>query len=129
MDDSQRRGYELNYPLLPLAVDVHNGVFPLTHAFVRIEPKNVILTAIKRAEDENALIFRFYEFEGDDSEVRLTLPEPVVRAAETDLMEKEEKPLSLSNARELRVPIGHREIKSVKVVFPDAAGMTPPRRV
>ncbi len=127
---TELRAYELNYHLHSLAVGSHEGSLPSAHSFARIEPANVILTAIKKAEDDNALIFRFYEFEGKPSQARLTLPEAATQAVETNLMEKEEKPLSLQgNGSEIVTPIGAYEIKSVKVIFANAAGSTPPRRV
>jgi alpha-mannosidase len=115
---SMRRAYELNFPMLPVTAFAHNGGLPPSHSFVQVGPGNVILTVIKKAEDDDALIFRYYEFEGKPSQVRLQLPEKAIRAAETNLMEKEEHPLSLSaDGRELTVPTGPYEIKTVKVWF------------
>jgi alpha-mannosidase len=127
---TELRGYELNDRLHTFAVPAHEGSLASDHSFVRIEPGNVILTAIKKAEDDNSLIVRFYEFEGRPSHVRLTFAEYATRAVETNLMEKEEQPLRLeSGDKELEISIGAYEIKSVKVAFPHAVGATPPRRV
>lgn len=127
---TEYQGYELNYPVMPCATIPHEGLTGSSHSFVRIEPANVILTAIKRAEEDGSVVFRFYEFEGKDSQVRLTLPEAATSAVETNLMEKEERQLTLGGgAREIDVPIGHYEIKTVKVTFTNAAGLIPPRRV
>lgn len=128
--DTELRAYELNYRLHSLPTGVHKGSFPSAHSFVEIEPKNIILTAIKMAEDNDSVIFRFYEFEGRMSQVRLTLPRSGTVATQTNLMEKEEQPLSLgSNGTEVVTAIGPYEIKSVKVEFQNVAGRTPPRRV
>ena len=125
--DTELRGYELNYRLLPVTTVVHEGPLPASHSFVQIEPKNVILTAVKKAEDDNAMIFRFYEFEGKTAQVRLRLPEAATGAAQTNLMEKEEKTLSLeANGTEVSVPIGPYEIGTVKVTFKKDAGAAPP---
>ncbi|MGH9469283.1 MAG: alpha-mannosidase [Terriglobia bacterium] len=127
---TERAGYELNYPVLAFPVEPHEGSLPLSHSFVQIEPANVILTAIKKAENDNSLIFRFFEFEGKNSQVRLTLPEAATAAVETSLMEKEENSLPLApGGRLVTTPIGHYEIKSVKITFANAAGSEPPRRV
>jgi alpha-mannosidase len=124
------QGYELNYPVIPCVTIVHEGLTRPSHSFVRIAPANVILTVIKRAEDDSSVVFRFYEFEGKDSQVRLTLPEPAQSAVQTNLMEKEEQNLTLgAGGREINVPIGHYEIKTVKVSFAHAAGVIPARRV
>jgi alpha-mannosidase len=120
-------GYELNYRLLPVRTVAHEGSLPASHSFVQIEPKNVILTAVKKAEDADAVIFRFYEFEGERAQVRLRLPEAATGAVQTNLMEKEEKPLTLeANGRAVVLPIGPYEIGTVKVSFKQDAGAAPP---
>jgi alpha-mannosidase len=116
---TMRQGYELNYPLLPLEVQSHPGSWPQKRSFAAVEPANVIVTALKKAEDSDDLIFRFYEFEGKATDVKLDLPEAAASAVETNLMEKKEKPLTLpQNGRELTIPTGPYEIKTVAVSFP-----------
>ena len=125
--ETELRAFELNDRLLPVVTVVHEGSLPATHSFVQIEPKNVILTAVKKAEDDNAVIFRFYEFEGKPSQVRLRLPQAATGAVQTNLMEKEEKPLSLAaGGTEVALPIGKYEIATVKVTFKNDAGAAPP---
>jgi alpha-mannosidase len=80
-----RRAYELNFPMIPVTAFAHNGGLPPSHSFVQVGPGNVILTVIKKAEDDEALIFRYYEFEGKQSQVRLQLPQRATRAAEANL--------------------------------------------
>lgn len=124
--DTERQGYELNYRPLVFAVNAHEGVLPASHSFVTIEPANVILTAIKKAEDDNALIFRFFEFEGKAVQARLRIPRAATKAAETNLMEKEENEISLASGNEVLIPVRPYEIKSVKVFFEHSAGAAPP---
>lgn len=127
---TERRGYELNYRLLPLAMEAHEGALPASYSFAGIEPANVILTAVKKAEDDNALIFRFFEFEGKPAQTRLRLPKAAQRAAQTNLMEEEEEDLPLeSDGKAVVVSVTPYEIKSVKVWFAHVAGPTPPARV
>jgi len=125
--ETELRGYELNYRLLPVVTIAHEGPLPSMHSFAQIEPNNVILSAMKKAEDDDAVIFRFYEFEGKSSHVRLRFPEPATGAAQANLMEKEERPLSLeANGKEVSVHIGPYEIGTVKVRFKRDAGAAPP---
>ena len=111
-----RRGYELNYPLLPVVTTAHEGSLPPAHSFVQLEPENVVLTAVKKAEDDNGLIFRFYESAGQQTQVRLRLPPGASQAIETNLMENEQGELSLQGT-ELVVPVRPYEIKCLKVKF------------
>ena len=83
-----RRGYELNYKLISLPVGNHQGVLAPEHSFLQAQPDNVIVTALKKAENSEALVLRFYEWAGKDGEVKLQLPPGAESASETDLMER-----------------------------------------
>jgi alpha-mannosidase len=116
--NTMRQGYELNYPLIALIAQPHAGALPAKHAFARIEPGNVILTVMKKAEDEDGLIFRFYEFEGKPAQVKLELPQKAVSAVETNLMEKHQGAVKLAaDARSLSLQTGPYEIRTVEVSF------------
>ncbi len=112
-----RRGYELNTPLLAISAQTHTGSLPPEHSFVSIEPGNVVVTAIKKAEDDDGLIIRFYEFAGRETQVSLGLPPGATRAVETNLMEKEEKGLAIGSNARILIPARAYEIKTVKVTF------------
>jgi alpha-mannosidase len=116
--NTMRQGYELNYPLIALKTEAHAGALPAKHAFARIEPGNVILTVMKKAEDDAALIFRFYEFEGKAAQVKLELPEKAANATEANLMEKRERPIQLgADGRSLTLDAKPYEIRTVAVTF------------
>jgi alpha-mannosidase len=113
-----RRGYELNYPLLPLAAAKHQGALPAEHSFLEIAEDNAVVTAVKKAEDDNALIVRFYEWAGRKGDVHVRLPQAARGVAETDLMERPLHALALAaNRTEVAVPTGPFEIKTLKVTL------------
>ncbi len=111
-----RRGYELNYPLLAIVAQAHSGTLPPAHSFVSLEPGNVVLTAMKKAEDDDGMIIRFYESTGRETQATLRLPIGVTRAVETNLLEKEEAPLKTSGDSVVISTRPH-EIKTVKITF------------
>jgi len=111
-----RRGYELNYKLLSMPFEKHQGSLAAAHSFLQATPDNVIVTAMKKAEDENALVVRFYEWVGKDSEVTIQLPAGAESAVETDMMEKPLANLSVSNGR-VSIHTKPYEIKTIKVKF------------
>ena len=112
-----RRGYEFNYPLSAFQVEAHEGELPPQHSFVGITGDNVVLTAVKKAEDGDALLFRFYEWAGKAGNVRLRLPDGAKSAALTNLMETPEgAPLSVAN-NQVTVSVHPYEIVSVRVDF------------
>ena len=56
-----RAGYEFNYTIKAMQVFPHPGTLPAEKSFVAVAQQNVILTAVKKAEDSNGIILRFYE--------------------------------------------------------------------
>ncbi|WP_158822129.1 glycoside hydrolase family 38 C-terminal domain-containing protein [Granulicella sp. S156] len=114
-----RRGYEYNYKLQSIQVGAHTGTLPLRHSFVEVAAQNVVLTAVKKAEDNNALIFRFYEWAGKDGDVRIQIPKGATTARLANLLEQPEgSPLAIQNGDSVSVPTHPYEIVTVKVEYP-----------
>jgi alpha-mannosidase len=111
-----RRGYELNYKLVELLTGRHEGALPAEHSFVDAEPDNVIVSAVKRAEDDNALILRFYEWAGKTGDVKLQIPPGATSAADADLMERPEGSVQLQGDT-VSVPTKPYEIETIKVQY------------
>ena len=113
-----RQGYELNYPLMTQTTTQHPGTLPAEKSFFATTQDNVIITAIKKAADDDALIVRFYEWAGKKGDVVLQLPWKATQAWETNLMEVAPVPLQLdSTGNAVTVPTNPYEIKTVKVRF------------
>ena len=97
---SVRHGYDFNYPLTAMQVDAHTGTMPAEHSFVTVAPDDVVLTAIKKAEDSNALIFHMYEWAGKSGSVEIAVPKGATGAVETNLLEQAEgKALTIKEDR------------------------------
>ncbi len=114
-----RRGYELNDPLKAEQVFPHTGTLPAEHSWASIENPNVTLTAIKKAEDSDALIFRMYEWAGTPTEVKLHIPPGATAATETNLMEKPEGAALTISGDTIIVPIKPYEILTVEATYPN----------
>ena len=115
---TERAGYEFNYKLHASQVESHTGSLPAEHSYISVAPENVVLTAVKKAEDDNGLIFRVFEWAGKQSDVVFTLPKGATAATETDLMEKPiGSPLNLSGDK-VTVPIHPYEILSIRADYP-----------
>jgi alpha-mannosidase len=111
-----RQGYELNYPLLTRQMEKHDGDLKDEFSFLGVGQDNVVVTAMKRAEKEDAVIVRFYEWAGKESDVKLNLPAGADDASETDLMERPIGELSVSRGF-VSVHTKPYEIKTVRVHF------------
>ena len=113
-----RRGFEYNYPLTTVVTTAHAGSLPASHSFVSVNPENVVLTAVKKAEDAKGLIFRVYEWAGKDATVELHVPPGATSATVTNMMETAEgSPLTVTGDV-VKAPIHPYEILTVRVDYP-----------
>ncbi len=116
-----RRGYELNYKPISRQTQKHQGALPAEYSFVQIEPDNVVITALKKAEDGSSLILRFYEWAGKESDVNVHVPLTARSAEETDLMERPIGNLAIHEGS-VTVHTKPYEIKTMKIEVPTLPG-------
>ncbi|MGA8531101.1 MAG: glycoside hydrolase family 38 C-terminal domain-containing protein, partial [Acidobacteriaceae bacterium] len=112
-----RRGYEFNYKLQALQVDAHTGAMPPAYSFFSTDAPNVVVTAVKKSEDNNALIVRMYEWAGRSGELHLRVPRGVTSAELTNLMEKGEGKNLQVDGETVTVPIHPYEIVTVQLAY------------
>jgi alpha-mannosidase len=118
-----RHGYEYNYPLTAVVTTAHAGSLPAEHSFASVSPENVVLTAVKKAEDQNGLgvngiIWRVYEWAGKASTVEFHVPPGATGATVTNLMETPEGgPLTVTGDV-VKAPIKPYEILTIRVDYP-----------
>ncbi|MBN1553725.1 MAG: alpha-mannosidase [Phycisphaerae bacterium] len=118
-----RLGASFNRSLIAVATDVHTGELPAAGlSGASVKPGNVILTCLKKAEDEDALIVRLTEADGKAAAATVsldpTLLGKVAKAVEVDFLERE---LNDSTAKAtptgFNVHLPAHGIASVKVTF------------
>ena len=113
-----RHGYDFNYELQAMQLEAHEGQRPPEQSIVSVSNPNVVLTAMKKAEDNDGVIFRFYEWAGTTGEVRIKVPAGATSASVTNLMEQPESPALPVSGDQVTVPVHPFEIVSVRVDYP-----------
>lgn len=71
--DAERRAEELNFALPHILGSFHKGKLPETMCCFETDSENIIVTAVKQAEDSHAAVLRAYEADGKDTKVRMKL--------------------------------------------------------
>lgn len=94
-----QEAYALNVPLVVSAAKPAAGKLPSTHSFFQVDRPNVVIEAIKVAEDGGAIIVRLYEAAGARGPAALSTSLPVSKAWLTDLLENDLETISLKNGR------------------------------
>jgi alpha-mannosidase len=75
-----------------------------------------MITAIKKAEDDDTVVLRCVEVEGRDTEATLTTVFPIRAAQRTNIIEGNGAALSLEDDH-LSLAIGHHAIETFKLKF------------
>ena len=114
-----RHGWEYDYPLQAVVTTAHAGSLPAEHSFASVSPENVVLTAVKKAEDANGLIFRVYEWAGKETTAEFHVPPGATGATVTNLMEQPDPNAIRSRWKGdvVRVPIKPYEILTIRVDY------------
>ena len=92
-----RKGFEYNNPLIAVVTDRHKGKLPAQHSFVELQPANLVLTTLKKAEDSNAWIVQWYDAKGEQTDATLTLPNVPKRVLSSNALEEDGAPVSFKN--------------------------------
>jgi alpha-mannosidase len=108
-------GYALNVPLRTVALDAaQSGDLPPRHSFLELTASNIVIEAVKQAEEGDALIVRLYESANRRTEVALRCGFPVGTVEIVNLMEEKPEPVEV---KENTVTLAFRpfEIKTLRI--------------
>jgi alpha-mannosidase len=108
-------GWDASTPLVPVnAVGDQEGMLPVSSSFCQVDQPNVLVLAIKGAEDGEGLMIRLAETEGRDTVVTVALPYyEIDQAMGTNLVEENE--IVLNHERHsVRVPVRADGIATVR---------------
>lgn len=107
----------LNSPLVPVAVPAgSSNTLPREQSFFRTDRPGVIVEAIKKAEEGNAVIVRFYEAYRTRGPVTLTTTLPFKEAFLVDLLERPLKKIPYADGK-LHLEVSPFEIVTVKLTL------------
>ncbi|MHB1460378.1 MAG: alpha-mannosidase [Armatimonadota bacterium] len=112
--DVVRKGYEFNNPLIAVRTAAHAGSLPEAHSYLE-GSANVVVTAMKKAEDSNDLVVRFYEHAGKASTAVITLDRAVASAVEMDNMEWKALGKLAIKGNQIIAPMKPWEYKTVRI--------------
>ena len=111
-------GKQPNMPLQSVLVDTqkkNNGI-PESQSFVKVDKSNVIVSALKKTDDENNYILRLYEVTGVDTDVTVTLPYAIEKLWKTDMIEENGEEIQ-SNSNSFTIKLGHHAIETFKILL------------
>ena len=116
-----RLGTQSNQPLKAVTVKSGEGQNPETMSFISVENTNLVLSTIKKCDDDNQVIVRCYDMEGKDSEAKVILNKPFQKAEITNMIEEEGRVIP-GSGNTLILKVGHHAIETVKLQMTGVGG-------
>ncbi len=102
---------------LPIATQAEgNGDLAPELSFIEISPNNLILSALKKAEDSDEVILRFFETKGEATLARVEVFREIKRVTLVDLLEREDKEIPFTR-RGFILQVNPFEIVTLKLRF------------
>ncbi|WP_242202040.1 glycoside hydrolase family 38 N-terminal domain-containing protein [Aestuariivivens insulae] len=89
------------------------GVLPNKQSFFSVSDSNLVISTLKKAEDDNKVVMRIFEADGQDSEAKINVFNTVDRAWRTSLIEKTESELRAKD-NTISIEVGHNAIETLK---------------
>ncbi len=112
-----QEAHQHNVPCRTVQTGSHPGELPQAMSFVSISPSALIITAIKKAEHEEALIVRCYNASDDTVTGAIKLFQPIKGAKLTNLNEEPLTEISEISGHSVSVDVRPWEIKTIQLTF------------
>ena len=108
---------EHSVPLKGKVVPVQRGTLLPELSFLSVEPANLAVTALKKAESGNAVVVRFFNTTGRKVSGRIRCIKDIRKAVPVDLREKPVpgKQLRVANRNEIRLEVKGNKIVTIKL--------------
>lgn len=118
--NSFKPAYEFNHNLIGFQMPAERRkktkILPSRFSFFEVKPENVILAALKKAEDSNEVVLRLFETKGERTKAEIDLFKEPKSVKVINLLEMEEGEIKFKGKR-IKLRVKPFEIVSLKVGF------------
>ena len=115
--NGRQRGVAVNNPLIPVPAKANPaGKLPESHSFLAVSAENIVVTAVKKAEDTDDVVIRFYETDGQEETNVSVLPSfRIKEARRTNLIEEDSGKMAHSS-KKAEMKVGKYAIETFRLV-------------
>lgn len=110
-----RQAYSFNVPLIAHETTIHEGDLPAEASFIRVEPDELVVTAIKKAERGDELVVRFYNITNKTIRGKIQTILPMEKAYEASLDERVLQEMASDSEGIINLNVGPHRITTVKL--------------
>lgn len=114
--NSVHSGKQQNQPLQPIVLDVNQlkAGLPLSFSFAGVNGDNLVISTIKKSEDENNVIMRLVDMQGKTVDAQINWFGKVNSVNSTNIIEEEDKPLKKSTT-DIQMQVKPYSIETIRI--------------
>ena len=112
-----REAYGFNLPLRVAQQRKTSGSLPNQMSFLKIEPANLILSAVKKSGEDKSLVIRLFNPTGDNLKGKISFYRKIKKVRLINLNEEAEKELNLKNKNSIALNVETKKIISLEIFF------------
>ena len=111
-----RQGTQSRQSLKVVVADTRKqqGFLPEQQSFGTLTGKGAVVSTIKKCEDDDSVILRYYNIEGNDAETTFSLFKDIESLNHTNMIEEEPAPVKFSG-KGFSYKLGHHAIETFKI--------------
>ncbi|MDR1140114.1 MAG: glycosyl hydrolase-related protein, partial [Planctomycetaceae bacterium] len=112
-----RQGTQSRQPLKAVVsnIEKQQGFLPEQQSFATLTGFGAVVSTIKKCEDDNSLVLRYYNIVGNDAEVTFELFKEIESVNHTNMIEEEPAPVKFSK-NSFSHKLGHHAIETFKIM-------------
>ena len=107
--------FKLNFALKGIPVSAKSGTLPESNSYINCDNDDIVIDAVKQAQDGNGIIVRVYQSRRVRGERTLTINLPFTKVYETNLMEVDEKEIEFKDNK-ITFNVTPFEVKTFRLI-------------
>ena len=112
-----QKAFQVCSPIISKSIAKSEGELPLDLSFVKIEPEALVISAVKKAENEDALIVRFYNIANKKVKGKVTFYKSPSKVEIANLKEDSVEELEIKNENSVNLYVPNKRIVTLKIYF------------
>lgn len=114
--NSVHNGKQQNQPLQPFVLNVNapKEGLPLSYSFAGVNADNLVISAIKKSEDDNSIIMRLVDMQGKSADATINWFGKSNIVSTTNMIEEDDQPLVIS-ADKIVLPVKAYSIETIRI--------------
>ena len=112
-----QQAHQHNAPLICRQTGAHDGELSPEHCFMEISPAELVVTAIKKAEDRDSLLVRFFNISSDDVHGARIKADKAASARTVNLNEEPGNTLTMEKDGSVLIDVPGKKIATVEFTF------------